>query len=66
MRTPSRLGAVQWFTDAAHASELVGKMKNAAGQMPRYYQVLLRVKFKDSVPTQTSYVLHHDLSGSVK
>jgi hypothetical protein len=64
MRTPSRLGAVQWFTDATHAGELVGKMKNAAGQMPRYYQVLLRVKFKDSVPTQTSYVLHHDLSGS--
>jgi hypothetical protein len=64
MRTPSRLGAVQWFTDAAGAGELVGKMKNSAGQMPRYYQVLLRVKFKDSVPTQTSYVLHHDLSGS--
>lgn len=64
MRTPSRLGAVQWFTDASHASELVAKMKNAVGQMPRYYQVLLQVKFKDSVPTQTTYVLHHDLSGA--
>ena len=64
MRTPSRLGAVQWFTDADHAGELVGKMKNPAGRMPRYYQVLLRVKFKDSVPTETSYVLHHELSGS--
>jgi hypothetical protein len=64
MRTPSRLGAVQWFTDAVHAGELVGKMRNAAGQMPRYYQVLLKVTFKDSVPTQTSYVLHHDLSES--
>ncbi len=64
MRTPSRLGAVQWFTDPAHASELAGKMRNAAGQMPQYYQVLLQVKFKDSVPTQSSYVLHHDLSGA--
>jgi hypothetical protein len=64
MRTPSRLGAVQWFTDAAHASELVTKMKNATGQMPRYFQVLLRVTFKDSVPTQASYILHHDLSDS--
>jgi hypothetical protein len=64
MRTPSRLGAVQWFTDSAHAGELVGRMKNPSGQMPRYYQVLLHVKFKDSVPTETSYVLHHDLSGS--
>jgi hypothetical protein len=64
MRTPSRLGAVQWFTDPAHATELAGKMKNSAGRMPRYYQVLLKVKFKDSVPTQISYVLHHDLNGS--
>jgi len=64
MRTPGRLGAVQWFADAASASELVGKMRNAAGQMPRYYQVLLRVKFKDSVPTQTTYVLHHNLTPS--
>ena len=63
MRTSSRLGAVQWFTDAASANELVAKMKNSVGQMPRYYQVLLRVKFNDSVPTQTSYVVHHDLSG---
>lgn len=66
MRTPSRLGAVQWFTEADHAGELVGKMKNAAGQMPRYFQVLLQVKFKDSVPTQTAYVTHHDLSDSVR
>ncbi len=62
MRTPSRLGAVQWFTDANPANELVAKMKNASGQMPRYYQVLLKVKYKDSVPTQTSYILYHDLS----
>jgi hypothetical protein len=66
MRTPSRLGAVQWFTDANHASELVAKMKNASGHMPRYYQVLLRVKYKDSVPTQTSYVLYHDLSDAAR
>jgi hypothetical protein len=66
MRTPSRLGAVQWFTDANHAGELVAKMKSGSGQMPRYYQVLLRVKYKDSVPTQTSYVLHHDLSDAAR
>ncbi|MEO8100523.1 MAG: hypothetical protein ABI811_22685 [Acidobacteriota bacterium] len=66
MRTPGRLGAVQWFTDAAAAKELIGHLKNSTGKVPRNYQVLLRVKFRDSVPTQTSYVTHHILSESAR
>ena len=54
---------MQWFTDANHAIELVANMKSALGQMPRYYQVLLRVKYKDSVPTQDVVrLLYHDLT----
>ena len=62
MRTTGRLGAVQWFTDATHAAELVQKMKGRDGLLPRYYQVLLKVKFKDNVPIETAYVLHHELT----
>jgi hypothetical protein len=29
--------------------------------MPRYYQVLLKVKFKDEVPTEINYVLAREL-----
>jgi hypothetical protein len=52
------LGAVQWFTDPDSAGLLVSKIKDVStGHLPRYYQVLLKVKFKDDVPTETTYVL---------
>jgi hypothetical protein len=41
---------------------LVAKLKQASGgQMPRYYQVLLKVKFRDDIPTETTYVLSREL-----
>jgi hypothetical protein len=57
-RSTGRLGAVQFFTDPDFAREIVAKLKAASGgRMPRYYQVLLKIKFKDNIPTETSYVL---------
>jgi hypothetical protein len=43
------------------ARMLVQKLSGTSGKMPRYYQVLLQVKFTDDVPTQTTYVLSHEL-----
>jgi len=60
-RTPGRVAAVQWFTDPAFAQMLVARLRKPSGEIPRYYQLVLRVKFKDGVPTDTSYVLHHEL-----
>jgi hypothetical protein len=60
-RTAVRLGAVQWFTDAAYARTLINKMKKPSGELPRYYQVVLKVKFKDGVPTETSFIVYHEL-----
>lgn len=62
MRTTGRQGAVQWFTDPANAVDLVNRMRKPDGTLPAYFQVLLRVKFKDNVPIETSYVLHHELA----
>jgi hypothetical protein len=62
MRTSGRLAAVQWFTDPANAKELLAKLKGRTGVVPRSYQVLLKVKYKDGVPTATTYLLHHELS----
>ena len=61
-RTSGRLAAVQWFTDENFARILVEKLRKPSGEIPRYYQVVLKVNFKDGVPTKTSYVLHHELS----
>jgi len=58
---PARLGAVQWFTTASGAKELVEKLGEPTGRVPANYQVILKVKFKEGVPTETSYVKHRQL-----
>lgn len=61
-RSPGFLGAVEWFTNPNLAQTLVEKIKKTpSGELPRYYQILFKVKFKDGVSTQTSYVLHREL-----
>jgi hypothetical protein len=57
-RSAGYVGAVQSFTNPESAKELVSKLKGKnGGSMPRSYQVLFKVRFKESVPTQTTYVL---------
>jgi hypothetical protein len=61
-RSAGYVGAVQGFTDAKLARVLVAKLtEKRGGKMPRYYQVLLKVKFRDDVPTETTYVLSREL-----
>ncbi len=61
-RTWGREGAVQAFTNPALARALVNKLRKSSGQLPRYYQVVVRVKFADGIPTDVEYVLHRDLT----
>jgi hypothetical protein len=61
-RSAGYVGAVQWFTDPSFARVLVTKLKETSGgHMPRYFQVLLKIKFKDDVPVETTYVLGREL-----
>ncbi len=60
-RTPGRLAAVGSFTNPVFAHALAEKLRKPSGEIPRYYQIVLKVKYKDGVPTETSYVLHHEL-----
>jgi hypothetical protein len=59
--TFARVGAINAFTDPGFAAMLVGKMRDASGHIPQYFQVLLKVKYKGGVPTETSYILHRTL-----
>lgn len=54
-------GGVHAFTDPAFAATLVSEMKDASGKLPRYYQVVLKVRSMDSMPIETRYVLHRAL-----
>ncbi len=60
-RSAGYVGAIQWFTDPTLAGQLVAKLKGANGEIPRYYQVLFKVKFKDDVPLETTYILSRTL-----
>ena len=61
-RTWGREGAVQAFTDIGLAKTLVDKLTRTSSKIPRYYQIVVKVKFMDGIPTDVSYVLHRDLS----
>jgi hypothetical protein len=62
---PARLAAVQWFSTPAGARDVVERLKQPSGRLPRYYQVILKIKFKAGVPVETSYVKHRELQASI-
>jgi hypothetical protein len=59
--TFGRVGAIDAFTDTGFTKTLVARMRDASGHIPQYFQVLLKVKYKGGVPTETSYLLHREL-----
>jgi len=60
-RISSITGEVQAFTDPMFAKTLVSKMKKSDGTVPRYYQVVLKVRSMDTMPIEVSYVVHREL-----
>jgi hypothetical protein len=61
-RAAGYVAAVKAFTDPVFVRTLVGQLKQSSGgRMPRYYQVLLKVKFKDEVPTEITCEIAREL-----
>ncbi len=60
----SVMAAVQAFTDPNVARSLVAHLKDASGNLPRYYQVVLKVQSMDNMPIQISYMFHRELPAS--
>jgi hypothetical protein len=57
----SVMAAVQALTDPMLARTFVAKLKTTRGGLPRYYQVVLKIKSMDDMPVEISYVLHREL-----
>jgi hypothetical protein len=55
------VAAVQMFTEPVAARTVLSKLRSASGEFPRYYQVLLKVRFQGPVPLETSLVLFREL-----
>jgi hypothetical protein len=60
----STLAAVRALTDPTLARMLVSKLKTPDGNLPRFYQLVLRVRSMDSMPIEISYIFHRDLSAA--
>lgn len=61
-RSAGYVGAVQSFTDPHFVSTLIEKLKQSSnGHLPRYYQVLFQVRYRDSVPTETKFILSREI-----
>ncbi len=59
----SVMGGVQAFTNPALAEMLVSRLKTGSGEIPKYFQVVLRVKAMDDVPVKIDYLFHRELPG---
>ena len=57
------LAAAEWLTEPLRARELVRRLRTPSGEFPRYFQVVVKVAFKQGIPVQSSYVFHHVLNG---
>jgi len=58
----SVMAGAQALTDPSVAKMLVSKLKKPDGAIPRYFQVVLRVRSMDGVPTEITYMFHRELT----
>jgi hypothetical protein len=52
------IGGTQSLTDPAFARVIERKLRKADGKIPPYYQLLLKIKYRDGTVTHVSYVTH--------
>lgn len=59
---PDTLAAAEWLTQPVRARELAARLRGASGEIPRQFQAVLRVVFKQGIPVESSYMFHHVLN----
>ena len=57
--SPDTFAAAEWLTQPLRARELVQHLRTASGEIPRYFQMVIKVGFKQGIPVESSYVFHH-------
>lgn len=57
--SPDTFAAAEWLCQPWRAKELADRLRLEDGSIPEYFQVVLRVEFKQGTPVQSNYVMHH-------
>lgn len=60
--SPDTFAAGEWLTQGWRAGDLVKHLREPSGEIPRYFQAVIKVSFKQGIPVHSSYVFHHVLS----
>lgn len=55
---------VEAFTDPVLAKTLVTALRKSDGKLPKYYQIVVRVRSMDDTPIEVNYVTHRELSAT--
>jgi hypothetical protein len=62
---PSSVSAgVEALTDPTVARTIVMRIRKADGKLPRYYQILLKVRSMDETPIEITYVFHKEIAAT--
>jgi hypothetical protein len=56
--TEGTAAAMHYVTDPAKLRDLFGHLRRDSGELPKYFEAVLRVQFRDFVPVQTDYQTH--------
>jgi len=63
--SPDTLAGAEWLTQPLRARELAGHLRGSSGEIPKYFQVVVRVTFKQGIPVESAYLFHHAVTGPV-
>ncbi|HEV2199906.1 MAG TPA: hypothetical protein VGR73_08790 [Bryobacteraceae bacterium] len=55
---------VEAFTEPGLAKSLVTALRKPDGNLPKYYQIVMRVRSMDDTPVEIGYVTHRELSAA--
>ena len=63
--SPGTEGAVEFFTKPNFASQLLTKLRKSDGRLPRFFQVVIKVVYRDAIPIDISYVALRELQPGI-
>ncbi len=59
--SPGTQGAVEFFTVPTFARQLLANLRKADGHVPRFFQAVIKVMYRDAIPIEVSYVTKREL-----
>jgi hypothetical protein len=59
--SPDTMAAAEWLTEPWRTRELVNHLRGKSGELPQYFQAVLKVSFKQGIPVESAYAFHHVL-----